>query len=90
MNKLRPLQIYFQSSEWIHQHKDPLLFTYYTCAREKESSRWDCVKGAYEVSDAQQNIAYQSIQYKIVPVFRFDPNPQRKLATELGSRPEIR
>jgi hypothetical protein len=89
MNKLRPLQVYFQSSEWIHHQKDPFFFTYYTCARHVTSDNWECVQGAYEVSDAQLNIAYQSIQYKIVPVFCLDPFPHRRLATELGNTPKI-
>ncbi len=89
MNKLRPLQVYFQSSEWIHHTKDTFFYTYYTCAKEKTNDTWECVQGAYEVSDTQDNIAYQSIQYKIVPVFRFDPFPNRRLTNELGSPPKF-
>jgi hypothetical protein len=89
MNKLRPLQVYFQSSEWIHHRRDPLFYTYYTCARDIKINHWECIQGFYEVSDAQHNIAYQTIQYKIIPVFRFDPFPQKKLTAELGSAPTI-
>ncbi len=89
MNKLRPLQVYFQSSEWIHHHKDSLFFTYYTCARDKQNDQWECIQGFYEVSDAQSNIAYQSIQYKIVPIIRFDPFLQTTLRRALGSTPKI-
>jgi hypothetical protein len=89
MNKLRPLQVYFQSSEWIHHHKDSLFFTYYTCARDKQNDQWECIQGFYEVSDAQSNIAYQSIQHKIVPTIRFDPFVQTTLTRALGSAPKI-
>ncbi len=89
MNKLRPLQVYFQSSEWIHHTKDSFFFTYYTCVRHVKSDNWECVQGAYEVSDAQSNIAYQSIQHKIVPTIRFDPFVQTTLTRTLGSRPHI-
>lgn len=90
MNKLRPLQIYFQSSEWICPRDDSLLFTYYTCAREKSGdSNWECIRGYLEVSDAQSSPAYQSIQYEIVPVFRFDPFPTQTLSKKLGSEPKL-
>jgi hypothetical protein len=90
MNKLRPLQVYFQSSEWIQPRPESLLFTYYTCARERTpGSQWECIRGHLEVSDVQSSPAYQRIQYKIVPVFRLNPFPNQTLVKELGSEPII-
>lgn len=90
MNKLRPLQVYFQSSEWIEAKNESLLFTYYTCVRERTpESRWECIRGRLEASDAQDSPAYQRIQYKIVPVFRGNPFPKQTLSNVLGSEPTI-
>ena len=90
MKKLRPLQLYFQSSEWIHSQPDSLLLTYYTCAREQQpESQWECIRGHLEVSDSQNSPAYQRIQYKIVPVFRYNPFPKQALKNALRSEPIV-